>query len=186
MTDEQIIELYWNRDQSAVAQTQQKYEKYLTAIAYNILHDAEDSMESVNDTYMGAWRAIPPHRPEKLSAFLAKITRRVSIDMLRRRTRSKRIPSEYTCSMEELEECLSDGSDTEQQIEVGLLKAAINRYLRSISEEARNIFIGRYFYMDSIRDIAGYCNAGESAVKVSLHRTRKGLKEYLEKEGFYL
>ena len=94
MTDERIVQLFWDRDESAIAEAQSKYEKYLTKIAYNILMDMEDSLESVNDTYMHAWKCIPPHRPSVLSTFLAKLTRRISIDILRRKNRDKRIPSE--------------------------------------------------------------------------------------------
>ena len=107
MTDEKIVDLYWRRDESAITETQLKYEKYLTKVAYNILYDLEDSRESVNDTYLRAWKAIPPHKPQVLSTFLAKITRRVSIDMVRRRTRNKRVPSEYTSSLAELDECIA-------------------------------------------------------------------------------
>lgn len=186
MTDEMIVDLYWRRDESAIAETQQKYEKYLTKIAYNILYNLEDSMESVNDTYMRAWKAMPPHRPKVLSTFLAKITRRVAIDMVRRHNRNKRVPSEYTTSLTELEECLSNGNTAETKLEEGLLATAINQYLRTIPEENRNLFIGRYFFLDSLKDAAKYCGMSEAKAKTVLYRTRLGLKEYLEKEGFYL
>lgn len=186
MTDERIVDLYWRRDQSAVAETQQKYGHYLTKIAYNILNDMEDSLESVNDTYMRAWKAMPPHRPKVLSTFLAKITRRVAIDIVRKRTRDKRIPSEYTCSLTELEECVSDGTSAEQKVEVELLAKAINQYLRTLPQETRNLFIGRYYFLDSLKDAAAYCGMSEAKAKTLLYRTRCGLKEHLEKEGFYI
>ena len=186
MTDEKIVDLYWRRDESAVTETQLKYEKYLTKVAYNILYDLEDSMESVNDTYLRAWKAIPPHRPQVLSTFLAKITRRVAIDVVRRRTRNKRVPSEYTSSLSELEECLSDRNTPEEKMDGYLLEGAINNYLRTLPEATRNLFIGRYFYMDSLKEAAKYCGMTESKAKTLLYRTRLGLKEYLEKEGFYL
>lgn len=186
MTDEKIVQLYWDRDESAVAETQSKYSRYLTKIAYNILTDMEDSLESVNDTYLYAWKSIPPHRPTVLSTYLAKITRRVSIDMLRKKSREKRIPSEYTFSLSELEECIFDHSRTEQQIEAEELGKAINTYLKTISPEARRLFIGRYFFMDSLKDVAKYCDMSESKAKSVLYRTRCGLKTYLEQEGYYL
>ena len=186
MQDERIVDLYWQRNESAIHETQQKYGRYLTKIAYNILADLEDSRESVNDTYMRAWKAIPPHRPQVLSTFLAKITRRVAIDMVRRRTRNKRVPSECTSSLSELEECLSDKNTPETKMDGYMLEGAINKYLRTLPEETRNLFIGRYFYMDSLKEAARYCGMTESKAKTLLYRTRLGLKEYLEKEGFYL
>ena len=186
MTDERIIELYWDRDESAVTETQAKYGRYLTKIAYNILADMEDSLESVNDTYMHAWKSMPPHRPNVLSAYLAKITRRVSIDILRKKSRDKRIPSEYTFSLSELDDCISDHCTTEQIIESKELEAAINGYLKTISLDARRLFIGRYFYMDSLKAVARYCGMSESKAKSMLYRTRCGLKAYLEKEGYYI
>ena len=186
MTDEKIVQLYWDRDESAVAETQTKYGRYLTKIAYNILTDMEDSLESVNDTYMHAWKAMPPHRPSVLSTFLAKITRRVSIDALRRKSRDKRIPSEYTYSLSELEECVSDQTNVELQIEAEELGKVINAYLKTISPDARRLFIGRYFYLDSLKEVAKYCGMSEAKAKSMLYRTRCGLKAYLEQEGYHI
>lgn len=186
MTDERIIELYWNRDESAVAETQAKYGRYLTKIAYNILTDMEDSLESVNDTYMYAWKSIPPHRPCVLSTYLGKITRRVSIDILRRKNRDKRIPSEYVFSLSELEDCISSRASTEEQIEAEELAKAINAYLKTISKDARNLFIGRYYFLDSLKDVAKYCGMSEAKAKSMLYRTRCGLKAYLEQEGYQI
>lgn len=184
MTDERIVQLYWDRDESAVAETQNKYGRYLTKIAYNILTDMEDSLESVNDTYMHAWKSMPPHRPSVLSTYLAKITRRVAIDVLRRKSRDKRIPSEYTFSLAELEECISDAKSVEQQIEAEELGKAINAYLKTVSKDARRLFVGRYFFLDPLKDVAGYCNMSEAKAKSMLYRTRCGLKAYLEQEGY--
>ena len=186
MTDERIVQLYWDRDESAVAETQSKYGRYLTKIAYNILTDMEDSLESVNDTYMYAWKSIPPHRPNVLSTYLAKITRRVAIDILRKKSRDKRIPSEYTFSLSELDDCIPHRQTTEQQIEAEELAKAINAYLKTISSEARNLFVGRYFYLDSLKDVARYCGMSEAKAKSMLYRTRCGLKVYLEQEGYYI
>lgn len=186
MTDERIVQLYWDRNESAVAETQSKYGRYLTKIAYNILTDMEDSLESVNDTYMYAWKSMPPHRPSILSTYLAKITRRVAIDILRRKNSEKRIPSEYTFSLSELEECISDTSSVEQPIEAEELGRAIGAYLKTVSSEARHLFIGRYFYLDSLKDVARYCGMSEAKAKSMLYRTRCGLKTYLEKEGYHI
>lgn len=184
MTDEQIVSLYWQRDESAIAETDVKFNRYLTKIAYNILADLEDSRESVNDTYLAAWNSIPPHRPGILSTYLGKITRRISIDRFRYRTREKRKASEYEISLSELGDCVSGGNTTEEIVNIKLLADAIGIFLRLQSEESRNAFVGRYYYLDSIREVAAYCGMTESKCKTVLYRTRVGLKEYLRKEGF--
>ena len=184
MDDEQIVSLYWLRKESAIRETEKKYDHYLTKIAYNILSDYEDSRESVNDTYLAAWSSMPPHRPSVLSTYLSKLTRRISIDLLRYRNRGKRQQSQYTLSLEELGDCISGGSDPEEQYTQQELADAIAAYLRQCSAEARNAFICRYYYLDSIRDVAVSCGMTESKCKSLLHRTRQGLKEYLSKEGY--
>lgn len=186
MEDELIVDLYWNRDEDAIGKTQEKYDRYLTKIAYNILANAEDSRESVNDTYLAAWDSMPPHRPAVLSTYLGKLTRRISIDCFRGRTRAKRVPSQYAMSLEELGECVSGGNTTEEIVNVKLLADAIGMFLRLQSDEARNLFIGRYYYLDSLKEAAAYCGMSESKAKSLLFRTRIALKEYLEKEGFSL
>lgn len=186
MEDELIVDLYWNRDEDAIGKTQEKYDRYLTKIAYNILANAEDSRESVNDTYLAAWDSMPPHRPAVLSTYLGKLTRRISIDCFRGRTRAKRVPSQYAMSLEELGECVSGGNTTEEIVSVKLLADAIGMFLRLQSDEARNLFIGRYYYLDSLKEAAAYCGMSESKAKSLLFRTRIALKEYLEKEGFSL
>lgn len=140
MEDEQIVTLYWDRDETAIQETQTKYDRYLTKIACNILADMEDSRESVNDTYLAAWNSIPPQRPSVLSAYLAKLTRRISIDRFRYRTRDKRRDSQYALSLSELDDCVSGGNTTEEIINVKLLADTIGIYLRLQSEEARNAF----------------------------------------------
>ena len=184
MDDEQIVSLYWQRDESAIRETEEKYSRYLTKIAYNILADREDSRESVNDTYLAAWNSMPPHRPGVLSAYLAKLTRRISITRFRYRNREKRKGSEYEISLSELGDCVSGGNTTEEAVNVKLLAQAIGAFLRQQSEETRNVFIGRYYFLDSVKEVAAYCGITESKCKTVLHRTRLALREYLEKEGF--
>ncbi len=186
MEDEQIVALYWDRSEAAIAETEEKYDRYLTKIAYNILANHEDSRESVNDTYLAAWNSMPTHRPSVLSAYLAKLTRRISIDRFRYRSREKRKNSEYALSLEELGDCVSGGNTTEEILNVKLLTDAIGVFLRLQSEESRTVFLGRYYFLDSVREIARYCGMTESKVKSLLYRTRLGLKEYLEGEGFDL
>ena len=184
MEDEKIVDLYWQRSESAIRETEIKYDRYLTKIAYNILADAEDSRESVNDTYLAAWNSMPPHRPGVLSTYLGKLTRRISIDCFRRRTRQKRGGSEYELSLSELGDCVSGGNTTEEIVNVRLLADAIGIFLRLQSAEARNAFIGRYYYLDSVKEVAAYCGMTESKCKTLLYRTRVALKEYLREEGF--
>lgn len=184
MDDKRIVELYWQRDEAAIRETQLQYDRYLTKIAYNILANHEDSKESVNDTYLNAWNSMPPHKPSVLATYLGKITRQSAIDIYRKRHSQKRYPSQYALSLDELSDCIGSGSTPEQEIELKHLAAAINRYLHSLSEEMRNIFVCRYFFLDSIRDIASYYSSSQSRIKSILHRTRIGLKAYLEKEGY--
>lgn len=182
--DSQIVALYWDRDETAIDHTDKKYGRYLTKIAYNILADREDARESVNDTYLAAWDSMPPHRPGVLSAYLGKLTRRISIDLFRKKSSQKRGGGEYTLSLQELDGSISNGDTTQQAVELQQLSRAIEAYLRSIGEEARNVFIGRYYYLDPVKTIAGYCHISESKAKILLHRTRQGLWEHLQKEGF--
>ncbi len=186
MEDEKIVALYWERNEAAISATEEKYGRYLTRIAYNILADHEDSEESVNDTYLRAWNSMPPHRPCFLSTYLGKITREVSIDRFRRRNREKRRPSQYALSLSELEECIPDNNRTEAIVDLHLLAGAINAYLYTLRPEARNVFVGRYYFMDSIREITAYYGMSESRVKSILHRARKGLRQFLIREGFDL
>lgn len=186
MEDEQIVSLYWNRNEAAIRETETKYHCYLTKIAYNILSDYEDSRESVNDTYLAAWNSMPPHRPSVLSTYLAKITRRLSIDVFRRRNREKRKGSEYAISLSELGDCVSGGNTTEETVNCKLLADAIGIYLRLQSEDVRNAFIGRYYFLDPLKEVAAYCGMTESRAKTVLYRARQGLKDYLIKEGFDL
>jgi RNA polymerase sigma-70 factor (ECF subfamily) len=186
LEDSQIVSLYWDRNETAIAQTEKKYGVYLSKIAYNILADREDTQESVNDTYLAAWNSIPPHRPSILSTYLGKLTRRISIDCFRSRTRQKRQAGEYAISLEELGDCVSGGNTTEEIVNVRLLADAIGIYLRTLPADTRNAFLARYYFLDPIREVAKNCGMTESKCKTVLHRTRLGLKAYLEKEGFDL
>lgn len=184
MQDKEIVDLYWARNESAITETGKKYGNYLTKIAFNILSDMEDSKETVNDTYMKAWDTIPPNRPVTLSLFLARITRFIAIDRLRMKTSQKRSSSQYTCTLSELNDCTSAGNITEEKIDQVLLSDTIASFLKSVSEETRTIFVGRYFFMDSIKEISRVTGFSESKVKVQLHRARLELKEYLREEGY--
>lgn len=186
MKDEQIVALYWDRNEDAIRETSRKYGAYLAKIAYNILSDLEDSKECVNDTYLKAWNSMPTHKPGVLSSYLGKIARQGSIDMLRKKHTLKRYASEYTLSLSELGDSFPDGGDTEREMDAALLDEAINTFLRALPEDARNTFIGRYYFFDSLKDVAGYCGMSEAKAKSMLYRTRQKLKAYLVKEGFEL
>ena len=186
MQDDAIVELYWQRDQTAIMQTERKYGSYLRKIACNILGDPEDGCECLNDTYLHAWNAIPPHRPARLAPFLGKIARQRAIDMLRSRSRVKRGGGEYALSLSELGDCVSSGDQTLQEAELRRLAEVIGRYLRTLPPVPRSAFVSRYYYCDSIRDIARWSGLREAGVKSLLHRVRQGLREQLRKEGFEL
>lgn len=185
MDDQQIIELYWKRDESALNATSEKYEPYLLKIAWNILNNREDCEESINDTYLRAWNSMPPQWPELFRSYLSSLARRASIDLLRHRTSAKRF-SEYTISLSELEDCISDRSTPQEAAELHLLAESIQRFLDSLSDEKRRIFVCRYYFMDSVQEIAAYSGYSKSKIKSALYRMRQGLRSHLEKEGFAL
>jgi len=186
MDDEMIVSLYWERNESAIRETEIKYSRYLTKIAYNTLADMEDSKESVNDTYLKAWNSMPEHRPNILSTYLGKITRQTAIDIFRKRNSKKRYGSEYALSLAELSECVSATDSTEKEWELQELGRTINAYLHTISQDACHVFVSRYYFMDSIREISMCFNISESKTKSLLYRTRLDLKAHLEQEGFSL
>ena len=186
MDDKQIVELYWARCENAIAETADKYGRYCRYIAYNILRNAEDSEECVNDTYMKAWGIIPPQRPNALSAFLGRITRNLSIDRYRRYTAEKRGAGQIALALEELEGSLSAADSVEQTVDGMALTELLNLFLESLSPESRKLFMRRYWYFSSIKEIAADCRMSESKVKMSLLRSRNELKCYLDKEGVSL
>ena len=184
MQDDQIVSLYWQRDEAAIMHTQNKYQRYLSKIAYNILLDLEDAEECVNDTYLAAWNSMPVQRPAILSTYLGKIVRQLSISVYRKKHTQKRLGSEYVLSLEELGDTFPDTVTPEQLLDKKLLSAAINRFLLDLPWDARNVFIGRYFFFDSLKEVARYSGMGEAKVKSMLYRTRQNLKAYLREEGF--
>lgn len=182
MDDQKIIDLYFARSEEAITQTDKKYGHYCYSIAYNILTNKEDAEESVSDTYMAAWRAMPPRRPMVLATFLGKLTRHLSIDRWRARSQYKRGGGEIILALEELDQCVSDGMTMEAAFERKRLALVLNRFLESLSVTERRVFLCRYWYLDSIAQIAGYFGFPESKVTSMLHRTRKKFRAVLEKE----
>ena len=183
MEDEAIINLYWTRAESAIAETTKKYGSYLFKIAMNILCSREDSEECVNDTYMKAWNTIPPERPERFLPFLGRIIRNLSLNKYEKRQAKKRGGEETALIFEELEECIPALGDVEREFEDGLIAAEISNFLRTVNEKTRIIFVRRYWYADSVFAISQRFSISESNVKTTLFRTRAKLKSYLEKEG---
>ncbi|MBQ8510690.1 MAG: RNA polymerase sigma factor [Clostridia bacterium] len=181
MTDREIVSLYHSRDESAIRETESKYGRYLFGVARNLL-DSEDSRECVNDTYLRAWNAMPPHMPQFLRTFLGRITRALAIDRIRAMNSVRRAASVYAVSLEELAECVGDGDTPEDTLENKRLAEALNLWLDSLSVGTRQIFVRRYYYFDPLREIAADLGASEAKVKSALHRARLSLREYLERE----
>lgn len=183
MKDAEIVALYWKRDESAIAVTAETYGNYCYSISYNILRCQEDAQECVNDTYWKAWLSIPPQRPNHLAAYLGKITRNLSIDRIKRLSAQKRGKGQVELALKELESCIPAVVGTEQILDEIALTNAISQFLRQQPQAERNIFVGRYWHLYSIADLAQAYDMRESKVASLLFRMRKKLKSYLEKEG---
>lgn len=186
MKDEEIIGLYWERNQQAIPETDMKYGKLLKHIAYQILYNQQDSEECVNDTYLNTWNCIPPQHPIYFQAFLGAITRNLSLDRYKQQHAKKRVPTEMTMLLSELETALPTGQDVQKEIEDREIAVHISSFLRALEPEKRAVFIRRYWYCDDIRNIAQDFGYSESKVKASLFRMREKLKLYLEKEGIWI
>lgn len=186
MKDAEILDLYWERDEQALTETQKAYGSYCYSIAWHILYDREDADECVNDTWLRAWNSIPPARPGKLSLFLGTITRNLSLDRWKGRKAMKRGQGEMTLALDELAECIPDTRSTEDAVETAELERLLNIFVRTLSERDCNIFLRRYWYVEEYQVIAQHYDLKLNTVKTSLFRTRNKLKKYLEKEGIVL
>ncbi len=184
MEDHAIIDLYFARADNAIAETADKYGRYCHTIAYNITQDTLDSEECVNDTYLRAWNAMPPTRPNSLSAFLGRIVRNLSLDRVRRKQAEKRAAEHMEGIREELWDCLPAESDTAKVADDLVLADIINRFLASLPEVTRNIFLRRYWYFSSVKELAADYHMSESKIKMMMMRARESLRAELEKEGF--
>ena len=186
MEDQEIIEYYWNREERAIIESQNKYSGYCAAIAYRILSSVEDTDECVADTFFRAWNAIPPTRPDSLKLFLGRITRNLSLSRLRQRGREKRGAGQAELALEELLDCVASNGDPFSELEEKRLSETISAFLSALLPEKRRMFVLRYWYLYSIRDISQKTGAREGKIKSTLFRTRSMLREHLEKEGFSL
>ena len=185
-TDKEIIDLYFARDEAAIKETDYAYGRYLFQISFRVLSDTEDAKENVNDTYLKAWNAMPPQRPRALQLFLSRLCRNGAIDLYRTFHTQKRAGSRYAECIDEWADYIPGGDTPEEASETAELAGSINAFLHTLDKEKRNVFIGRYFYMDSVKEIAGYTGLSTANVKTILSRTRKQLAEKLEKEGYVL
>lgn len=186
MDDGQIVDLFLLRDETAVSRAAEKYGFRLRGLALHIVREMQTAEECENDAYLAAWNAIPPHEPrDYLYAFLARIVRNIALNRCRDRERLKRGAFVLELSRE-MEECLPAPDDLESRLDDMALQEALNGFLRTLGEEKRNIFLRRYWYLDSVAEIAKRFGMSQSKVKTALFRVRKQLREYLEKEGYTL
>lgn len=183
MEDSAIVDLYFLRSETAIVETDRKYGKYCFTIADNILANREDSEESVSDTYMAAWKSIPPRRPGVLATYLGKITRRIAIDRWRARSAEKRGGGEVIFALEELEDCIPDRSNPEATLMKKEISRVVNRFLDTLPRQERTVFLLRYWYLHPIGEIAEKFGWTTSKVTSMLHRLREKLRKQLAKEG---
>ena len=183
MEDRKIVDLYWQRDENAIPETAAKFGGYCRTIAYNILSDAEDAEEGLNDTWLRAWNTMPTNRPSRLAPYLGKLSRWISLTRLREKTSLKRGGGETELVLDELTEAVDSGADVEKAVELKELNAALRRFLKNLGETERQVFLARYWFIASIAEIAEKFGFSESKVTSMLHRTRKKLLAYLKEEG---
>lgn len=186
MDDRQILDLYWARAETAISETDKKYGRYCHCIAYNILFNDEDSKECVNDTWLRAWEAIPPHRPDRFAPFLGRITRNLSLDRYKHSHADKRGAGQLPLVLDELKACVPAPGSADRMVEDLALADIFNRFLAALPADARKIFMRRYWYMSSVKEIAADFSITESKVKMSLLRSRNALKQFLHEEGVSL
>lgn len=182
--DDRVVEQLFQRDESGLLAAEAQYRKLLTNFAGRFLADTRDQEEAVNDTFLKLWENIPPERPRHLPAYLLTLLRNTAIDLLRRKNRKKEVPREFTASLAELSEVISDNKDTEDLVMARELGRMVSAFLKAQPERVREIFMRRYYGAESVRDIAGKLSVSASTVEKLLKKTRDSLKEYLEKEGF--
>lgn len=185
LEDEKIIELYWKREEKAIVETDRKYRHYLYTVAYNILHNDPDCEECLNDTYLGTWNTIPPARPTLFQVFISKIMRNTAVVRYKKNTAAKRVPSEMTVSLDELDNYVPYDSSVEHDYAVFEISRLLSQYLRSLPEKRAFIFVCRFYCCDRIADIADMLHVSESTIFRELSAIKDGLKALLIKEGYY-
>lgn len=183
MDDSKIIDLFFERSEQAIAELEDKYGKACKKFAYNILGNEADAQECVNDAYLGLWNKIPPERPQPLSAYLFRVVRNLAIKKYHSNTAAKR-NSYYDTALDELENCLPADFDIENEIRSKFLTEEINSFLNTADKENRIIFVKRYWFGESVADIAKAMGLNSHSVSVKLSRTRQRLKKHLSEKGF--
>lgn len=186
IADEQIIELYWRREEKAIQETDKKYGQFLFRIAYNILHERLDCEECQNDTYLGVWNAIPPTRPTVFPAFITQIMRRIAINRYKEKASKKRIPSELTISMEDVNGTLHGDDSVAVKYEMAEVGKIINNYVRELSDRQRYIFIDRFYLAESVETIATDLSISVPTVYREIDKIKHSLKLYLEWDDVYI
>lgn len=186
ISDEDIVKLYWLRDESAVEATDIKYGHFLYTIGFNILHEHRDCEECKNDTYLSTWNSIPPARPTFFRAFIAQIMRRTAINRYYKNSGKRKIPSEFTVSMEECESLLSSKESADDEIDAKELGRIISGFVRELSPKRKYIFIGRFYFSEPVAVIASELKITQSAVYKELKKLRKDLKDFLESQEVYV
>ena len=186
LADDAIVQLFWSRDEKAVKETDVKYGAYLLTIAYRFLRDEQDSEECVNDTYLGAWNAIPPAKPHSLKAFLTTIVRRIATNRYHRRTRARAVPTELTLSLSDLEAFISGEGDPVADFDAARLGEIISGFIRSLNERRRYVFMSRYYMAETVDTIAKELRLSRSTINKELAAIRPALREILESEGYVI
>ncbi len=191
MDDPSIVKLFLNRNQQALIEVRDRFSRYLRTVAFNVLRDEQDAEECENDAYLSAWNSIPPNEPQDLKSYLARIARNAALTLYRKKNADKRGGGERAASVEELAECIGDGGEdiaggslVEQALEEKELSRALDTFLRTIKDTERQVFLRRYWFFESVSEVADRFGFSESKVKTMLFRTREKLKTYLEKEGY--
>lgn len=184
--DERIVELYWQRSEDAIAETESKYGAYCRSIACGILRSPQDAEECVSDTWLRTWNALPPQRPARLQPFLGKITRNLSLDVWRKKNALRRGVGQVPLVLEELEHAAPPAMSAEEAVQEQVLIASLEKFLWSLEGEKRQVFLLRYWYFRSEREIAAQLSMTKSKVTSMLHRLRNALRQHLEKEGICL
>lgn len=186
VADEQIIEMYWQRNELAIQETDKKYGQFLFRIAYNILHDRLDCEECQNDAYIDTWNAIPPTRPIVFSAFITQITRRIALDRYKEKSRKKRIPSKLTVSIEDMNETLHNYSMVDAHYDIKEIGRLINEYVKNLSDRQRYIFIDRFYLAESVETISTDLSISVATVYREIEKIKQGLKIHLERNDVYI
>lgn len=183
LSDDEIITLFFERNEKALSAVSRKYENYCGAVVHSIIKNPQDAEECLNDTWLKTWESIPPARPKNLGGFLAKIAKNISLNRYEHSHAKKRGGGELPLVLDELSECVADKNDVEKTFEQKLLTDAVNDFLRTLPRDKRDVFVLRYWYCLSVAEIAEKTGLSRGGVSVSLTRSRRKLAAYLKKEG---